>query len=137
MLPYLWLSLAIVWLWLPPQISARGVTSRLAISIGWLTLAVVHGYAAGLVTPLGVIATLTFALLCYRYSTGEQGLTLRVAMTLATILFSLALMAHVVPGFSNLLVVRDADVDGRSQQPGVRPRRDSRRPAPGPGSSPG
>ncbi len=108
MLPYLWLSLAIVWLWLPPQISARGGTSRVAISIGWLTLAVVHGYVTGIVTPLGVIAILTFALLCYRYSTGEQAPTLRAAMTLATILFSLALMAHVIPGFSNLLVVRDA-----------------------------
>ena len=28
--------------------------------------------------------------------------------TIATILFSLALMAHVVPGFSNLLIVKDA-----------------------------
>lgn len=108
MLPYLWLSLAIVWLWLPPQISASGVTSRIAISIGWLTLAVVHGYATGIVTPLGVIAILAFALLCYRYSSGNQGPALRAATTVATILFSLALMAHVVPGFSNLLIVRDA-----------------------------
>jgi membrane protease YdiL (CAAX protease family) len=107
-LPYLWLSLAIVWLWLPPQIPASGVTSRIAISIGWLTLAVVHGYATGIVTPLGVIAILAFALLCYRYSTGGQSPALRAATTIATLLFSLALMAHVVPGFSNLLIVRDA-----------------------------
>ena len=108
MLPYLWLSLAIVWLWLPPQISASGVTARIAISIGWLTLAVVHGYATGIVTSLGVIAILALALLCYRYSTGGQSPALRAATTIATMLFSLALMAHVVPGFSNLLIVRDA-----------------------------
>jgi membrane protease YdiL (CAAX protease family) len=107
-LPYVWLSLALVWLWLPPQVSADGVPPRVAVSAGFLALAVAHAYATGIVTPLGIIAILAFALLCYCHSASGQRPALHAATTIVTILFSLALMAHVVPGFSNLLVVRDA-----------------------------
>jgi membrane protease YdiL (CAAX protease family) len=106
-LPYLWLSLAIVWLWLPPQTSLHEPFSRAGVSAGWLLLAIGHAYATGIVAPIAVLAILAFGLLCYAYARGTPS-PLRVVTTLATIAFSLALMAHVVPGFSNLLVVRDA-----------------------------
>jgi len=121
--PYVWLSLAVVWLWLPPQASAQGALSRVAVSAGWLALAIAHGYAAGVVTPIGVLAILAFGLVCYGYS--RQRLTrsassvtanaprhgaraVYAAALVATVVFSLALMAHVAPGFSNVLVVKDA-----------------------------
>ena len=101
-LPYVWLSLSILWLWLPPQTSERVSLSRVAVSATWLALAVGRGYATGVVTPLGVLVIVAFGLLCYRYSQEPEGIT-----TIAVVLFSLGLMAHVIPGFSNLLVVRD------------------------------
>ena len=106
MLPYLWLSLAILWLWLPPQTSVHEPFSRARVSAGWLLLAIGHAYATGIVAPMAFLAILAFGLLCYA-NTRETPFPLRVITTLATIAFSLALMAHVVPGFANLLVVRD------------------------------
>jgi CAAX protease family protein len=106
-LPYVWLSLAIVWLWLPPQVSAQSLTSRVSISAAWLLLALGHAYAAGIITPIGIVAVLGFGVLCYGYTRERRPLPTAV-LTTATIAFSLALMAHVVPGFANLLVVRDA-----------------------------
>ncbi len=70
-LPYLWLSLAIVWLWLPPQIE-RQRRDGADFHFDWLaSLAIVHGYATGIVSPVGVMAILALALLCYRYSDGR------------------------------------------------------------------
>jgi membrane protease YdiL (CAAX protease family) len=46
--------------------------------------------------------------LCYGYSRCQWPPVLDALITVATILFSLALMAHIVPGFSNVLIVRDA-----------------------------
>ena len=109
MLPYVWLSLAIVSLWLSPHIAlgrarpAGPLSLRHAVSAAWLILAVGHGYTTGVVMPAGVLAVVAFGLLCYRDSRDRQALT-----TIAAVVFSLALMAHVVPGFANLLVVRDA-----------------------------
>lgn len=108
LLPYVWLSLAIVWLWLPPQTSARGGPwSRFGISAVWLALAIPHACAIGIVSVVGVVAIAIFGLLCYAYSRETSG-PLSPLLALATIGFSLALMAHVVPGFSNTLIVRDA-----------------------------
>ena len=107
LLPYLWLSLAIVWLWLPPQAAARGPWSRFGVSAIWLALAIAHAYAAGIVSVVGVAAIAVFGLLCYACSR-ETSCHLNILLTLAAIIFSLALMAHVVPGFSNTLIVRDA-----------------------------
>ena len=115
MLPYVWLSLAMVWLWLPPQRSARPSPLRLSVSAAWLALAAGHGYATGVVTPLGVLVILAFGLLCYRHSQEPQAVT-----TIAVILFSLGLMAHVIPGFSNLLVTRDSVRADRPLPAGVR-----------------
>jgi membrane protease YdiL (CAAX protease family) len=100
-LPYLWLSLALGSLWLPPRTSGRSWPLRLPISSGWLALAIVHAYVTGIVSPIGILAIAAFGLLCL-YSSRT-----RLAAA-ATIPFSLALMAHVVPGFANLLVIRDA-----------------------------
>ena len=105
--PYLWLSLAIVWLWLPPQVWARSVSSRYGVSATWLALAVAHAFAIGIVSAIGIAAILVFGLLCNAYSRNAPP-PLDALLTVATILFSLALMAHVVPGFSNTLIVRDA-----------------------------
>ena len=41
LLPYVWLSLAIVWLWLPPQVPAQTPSSRFGVSAAWLALAIV------------------------------------------------------------------------------------------------
>ena len=107
MLPYVWLSLAIVWLWLPPQVSANSLTSRVLISAGWLLLAVGHACLAGIVTPIAILTILAFGLLCYAYTRENPSPVVAGLTTASTIVFSLALMAHVVPGFSNVLVVRD------------------------------
>ena len=107
LLPYLWLSLAIVWLWLPPQAAARGLWSRFGVSAVWLALAISHAYITGIVSVVGVVAIAVFGLLCYACSR-ETSRPLDILLTLAAIVFSLALMAHVVPGFANTLIVRDA-----------------------------
>ena len=75
---------------------------RHAVSVAWLIAAVTYAYATAVVTALGVLAILAFALLCYRDARERPALT-----TIAVVVFSLALMAHIVPGFANLLVVRD------------------------------
>ena len=106
LLPYVWLSLAIVCLWLPPQTRVRGPWSR-GVSAAWLGLAIAHAYALGIVSAIGVVAIAVFGLLCFAY-TRERSNSLNALLALATILFALALMAHVVPGFSNTLIVRDA-----------------------------
>jgi uncharacterized protein len=101
-LPYVWLSLAIVSLWLPPHKSAGTSPLPIAVSAAWLALAAGHGYATGVVTPLGMLLIVAFGVLCFHYCREQHALT-----TIAIASFSLALMAHVVPGFLNLLVVRD------------------------------
>jgi len=107
LLPYLWLSLAIVWLWLPPQVWARNVSSRYGVSAAWLALAIAHAFAIGIVSAIGVAAIGAFGLICYGYSR-KTSPSVDALLTVATIVFSLGLMAHVVPGFSNTLIVRDA-----------------------------
>ena len=107
MLPYVWLSLAIVWLWLPPQVSAVSVISRVRVSAGWLLLAVGHAYWTRIINPSAVVAIVLFGLLCYGYAHRTRSLWIDSLTTIATILYCLAFMAHVVPGFSNLLVSRD------------------------------
>ena len=107
LLPYVWLSLAIVWLCLPPQIAAPRRWSRFAVSAAWLALAIAHAFSIGVVSIAGVVAIAAFGLLCYA-RTLEAPTPLNAALTLAAIAFSLALMAHIVPGFSNTLIVRDA-----------------------------
>lgn len=99
LLPYLWLSLAIVSLWLP--------WARFGVSAALLALAVTHAFALGIVSSVGIVAIAAFGLVCYGYSQ-KTSTALDTLLTLATIVFSLALMAHVVPGFSNTLIVRDA-----------------------------
>jgi membrane protease YdiL (CAAX protease family) len=108
LLPYVWLSIAILWLWLPPQASARSLPTRLGISAAWLLLSFGHAYWIGIVTPIAMLAILAFSLLCYAYARVSMQPLPDVLTTVATVVFSLALMAHVVPGFSNVLVVRDA-----------------------------
>jgi membrane protease YdiL (CAAX protease family) len=80
---------------------------RAGASAAWLALAVVHAYWTGIVTPIAIGAILAFGLLCYAYAGDKRSPWLDVFTTIAAIAFSLALMAHVVPGFSNVLVVRD------------------------------
>jgi membrane protease YdiL (CAAX protease family) len=107
-LPYVWLSLAILWLWLPPQVSASSLPTRAAISAAWWFLCFGHAYWTGIVTPIAMLAVLGFGLLCYAYARVRMQLLPDVLTTVATVMFSLALMAHVIPGFSNVLVIRDA-----------------------------
>jgi membrane protease YdiL (CAAX protease family) len=107
-LPYVWLSLAIVWLWLPPQVSASSLTSRVSVSASWLSLAVGHAYWTGIISPIAVLAILAFCLLCYGYACKRWAKLQDALVTGATIAFSLVLMAHIAPGFSNVLIVRDA-----------------------------
>jgi membrane protease YdiL (CAAX protease family) len=124
-LPYVWLSLAILWLWLPPQSATRQSKRRLAVSAGWLTLAIAHAHANRMVNMTGIAAILAFVLVCYTSSMtppDEASATplrgephgwwrvRRIATSVAVIALALALMAHAVPGFSNLLIVRNAIV---------------------------
>ena len=107
LLPYLWLSLAIVWLWLPPQLSAHSPSSRFGVSAAWLVVAIVHAFAIDIVSSSGITAIAAFGLVCFGYSRQTSNLVNAVLLPV-TSLFSLALMAHIVPGFFNTLIVRDA-----------------------------
>jgi membrane protease YdiL (CAAX protease family) len=107
LLPYVWLSLAIVWLWVPPQVSGRTPWSRFGVSAAWLALAIVHALAVSILSTAGIVAIAVFGLLCFAYW-HQRSPPVDAVLTTGTILFSLALMAHVVPGFSNTLIVRDA-----------------------------
>ena len=107
LLPYAWLSLAIVWLWLPPQMLARTSWSRFGVSAAWLALAIVHAVAIGILSTAGIVAIAAFGLLCFAYWR-QRSPPVDAVLTAGTIVFALALMAHIVPGFSNTLIVRDA-----------------------------
>lgn len=107
LLPYLWLSLAIVWLWLPPQASGRSPLHRFGVSAALLAIASAHAFAIGILSSVGIAAIAAYALVCYWYSQTTPT-PVDALLTTATIVFSLALMAHIVPGFSNTLIVRDA-----------------------------
>src|SRR5262245_49825109 len=122
-LPYVWLSLAIVSLWIAGP-------ARLVVAAALLAVAIVHAYVNGIVTPAALLPIAAFGLLSsFFYETGppeggrhkEAGppeggpyddagssTATKVLAGVAVVLFSLALMAHVVPGFHNVLIVKDA-----------------------------
>jgi uncharacterized protein len=101
--PYLCLSAAIVSLWL-----TRGL-SRLSAVAAFLTLAIGSGFAVGVLSPQALLPIAVFGALCWAFSLRLMD-AMRVPLAIAVVVVSLALMAHVVPGFSNLLIVKDAIV---------------------------
>jgi membrane protease YdiL (CAAX protease family) len=101
--PYICLSAAIVSLWL-----TRGL-NRLTSIATFLTLAIGSGIVAGVLSPTALLPIGAFGALCWFYSL-HLAKTMRVPLAIAVVVASLALMAHVVPGFSNLLIVKDAIV---------------------------
>jgi membrane protease YdiL (CAAX protease family) len=101
--PYLCLSAAIVSLWL-----TRGF-NRLVTLAAFLTLAIGSGFVAGVLSPGALLPIGAFGALCVAYSLRLTH-AMRVPLAIAVVAASLALMAHVVPGFSNLLIVKDAIV---------------------------
>jgi uncharacterized protein len=109
-LPYVWLSLAIVSLWFPLRSAARRPLSRVVVSMAWLAVALAHASAAGIVAPVAILWSVALGVLAHRYWQGTEApwSATRAATTFVVVVASLALMAHVVPGFSNVLVVRDA-----------------------------
>jgi CAAX protease family protein len=111
-LPYVWLSLAIVSLWIASA-------SRLAVAAALLAVAIVHALVNGIVTLDAVVRITAFGLLTsFLYETpawhrrapvgGRPSTVTRVLAGVAVVVFSLAFMAHVVPGFRNVLIVKDA-----------------------------
>jgi membrane protease YdiL (CAAX protease family) len=101
--PYICLSAAIVSLWL-----TRGF-NRLVSIAAFLTLAIGSGFVAGVLSPTALLPIAAFGALCWAFSL-RWAQAMRVPLAIAVVLASLALMAHVVPGFSNLLIVKDATV---------------------------
>jgi membrane protease YdiL (CAAX protease family) len=103
LVPYVFLSAAIVSVWL-----TRGL-NRLSAVAAFLTLAVGSGFAAGVLSPAALLPIAAFGALCWAFSL-RLTQAMRVPLAIAVVLASLALMAHVVPGFSNVLIVKDAIV---------------------------
>jgi hypothetical protein len=101
--PYICLTAAIVSLWL-----TRGF-NRLVTLAALLTLAIGSGFIAGVLSPAALLPIGAFGALCWIYSLSLTK-TMRGPLAVAVVLASLALMAHVVPGFSNVLIVKDAIV---------------------------
>jgi membrane protease YdiL (CAAX protease family) len=101
--PYIFLSAAIVSLWL-----TRGF-NRLVTLAAFLTLAIGSGIAAGVLSPVALLPIAVFGALCWAFSLFSTQ-PMRVPLAIAVVVTSLGLMAHVVPGFSNLLIVKDAIV---------------------------
>jgi uncharacterized protein len=101
--PYVCLSAAIVSLWL-----TRGL-NRLTTLAAFLTLAIGSGFVTGVLAPAALLPIGVFGALCWAYSL-RLTQTMRVPLAIAVVVTSLALMAHVVPGFSNVLIVKDAIV---------------------------
>jgi membrane protease YdiL (CAAX protease family) len=121
-LPYVWLSLAMVSLWIAGS-------ARLAVAAALLGVAIVHAYVNGIVTPAALLPIAAFGLLAsFFYESGSpeggphrkagqsegghhdgtgSSTATKVVAGVAVVLFSLALMAHVLPGFHNLLIVKD------------------------------
>jgi len=103
LVPYVCLSAAIVSLWL-----TRGF-NRIITLAAFLTLAIASGFIAGVLSPEALLPIAAFGALCQAYAlTLKQ--PMRVPLAIAVVIGSLALMAHVVPGFSNVLIVKDAIV---------------------------
>jgi membrane protease YdiL (CAAX protease family) len=101
--PYVCLSAAIVSLWL-----TRGL-NRLITLAAFLILAIGSGVVAHVLSPTALLPIAAFGALCWVHSL-RLTRTMRVPLAIAVVVASLALMAHVVPGFSNLLIVKDAIV---------------------------
>jgi len=101
--PYIFLSAAIVSLWL-----TRGF-NRLVTLAALLTLAISSGFIAGVLSPQALLPIAAFGALSWVYSLRLTH-AMRGPLAIAIVVASLALMAHVVPGFSNLLIVKDAIV---------------------------
>lgn len=101
--PYVFLSAAIVSLWL-----TRGF-NRLVTLAALLTLAIGSGFVAGVVSPQALLPIGVFGALCWAYSLRLPD-AMRIPLAIAVVAASLGLMAHVVPGFSNVLIVKDAIV---------------------------
>ena len=101
--PYIFLTAAIVSLWL-----TRGF-NRLVTIAAFLTLAIGSGFVAGVLSPAALLPIGVFGALCWAFSL-RLTQAMRVPLAVAVVVASLALMAHVVPGFSNLLIVKDAIV---------------------------
>jgi uncharacterized protein len=98
--PYICLSAAIVSLWL-----TRGL-NRFVTLAAFLTLAIGSGFVAGVLSPTALLPIGAFGALCWTFSLRVTQ-AMRVPLVIAVVLASLALMAHVVPGFANLLIVKD------------------------------
>jgi uncharacterized protein len=99
--PYVCLSAAIVSLWL-----TRGFNRYITVA-AFLVLAIGSGFVAGVLSPQAGLPIVAYAALCQAYGLRlTQGM--RVPLAIAVVIASLALMAHVVPGFSNPLIVKDA-----------------------------
>lgn len=103
LIPYVCLSAAILSSWL-----TRGF-NRLVTLAAFLVLAIGSGIVAGVLSPTAFLPIGAFGALCWVYSL-HLTKPMRVPLAIAVVVASLALMAHVVPGFSNLLIVKDAIV---------------------------
>jgi uncharacterized protein len=101
--PYIFLSAAIISLWL-----TRGL-NRLTSVAAFLTLAIGSGFVAGVVSPVALLPIAVFGALSWAFSL-RLTQAMRAPLAVAVVIASLALMAHEVPGFSNLLIVEYAFV---------------------------
>jgi uncharacterized protein len=103
LVPYVCLSAAIVSLWL-----TRGF-NRLVSIAAFLTLAIGSGFVAGVLSPVALLPIAVFGALCWAFSLRVTQ-AMRAPLAVAVVVASLALMAHEVPGFSNVLIVEYATV---------------------------
>jgi membrane protease YdiL (CAAX protease family) len=97
------LTLSIVMLWTP-----TGKSSPKGIGL-WVipfVLSLAMGLSAGLIHPPALLWITIFGLACYQFST-ESSAAIRALAGIAIVVLSIGLMAHVVPGFSNVKVISE------------------------------
>jgi membrane protease YdiL (CAAX protease family) len=101
------LALAVVSLWLPRVILLRA---------GLMLVALACGYVGGVVSPLGITAIVVLAAASGYYGRDALGDSrpLKIAAGIATWVGALLLGMHLIPGFSNVPLVRDLSLSPAS-----------------------
>jgi len=94
-------------------IAILGLWVGRAMWSGALLLAIVAGYVAGVLANVAVLWIVLFAAACVLYrrvqwpSASTSARALKALAAIAIVLLGVALAAHVLPGFHNLLIARD------------------------------
>jgi CAAX protease family protein len=100
------LTLAIIALWIPSQVSS--LPKGLGLWIIPLIVSLGIGLSAGFVHLPALLPITILGLACYLFSVRAGSGAIRALAGAVIVLLSIGLLAHIVPGFSNFKVISDA-----------------------------